>query len=372
MSNSINRGGVNLYYFSIPCDFNIDTLEKIHDLNKGHRKCSVIETYGQITVGELISSGRMTPLLPRVSFESLIEYVKYCEKYNINFNYTLNSSCLGNMEFSQEGVQKIMNFVLSLYDIGVTTFTVALPSIIEIINSLNIDIEIKASAICEINSPDKAIFFRNMGVKRIVVDPDITRKFNVLQNIYNAVDSQVEIIINNVCVKNCAYKMFHYNHEAHCNDDTQTIKNFFFHRCAMQKAFSPRNIIKLNFIRPEDLHYYYESGIKHFKIQGRHITDNDKLIRTIKYYFDEKYDGDLMELITIFTPYNAFQPQVDNKKLEGFVDKIYKNHSFCRDNCDKCGYCMEYAKKSMDIKRVEELNRKSLEFYKNIDKYLKA
>ena len=140
----------------------------------------------------------------------------------------------------------------------------------------------------------------------------------------------------------------------------------------MQKAFSPRNIIKLNFIRPEDLHYYYESGIKHFKIQGRHITDNDKLIRTIKYYFDEKYDGDLMELITIFTPYNAFQPQVDNKKLEGFVDKIYKNHSFCRDNCDKCGYCMEYAKKSMDIKRVEELNRKSLEFYKNIDKYLKA
>ena len=72
--------------------------------------------------------------------------------------------------------------------------------------------------------------------------------------------------------------------------------------------------IRLNWIRPEDLHYYYELGIRHFKIQGRQNVVTGDVVKTLRYYIDEDFNGNLYDLITLFSPYNAFQPYMDNKQ----------------------------------------------------------
>ncbi len=361
-------------YFSVPADFKLDTIDRIHELNASHKHSKLIETYGQATQVPLVNSGRVTDVLPKVELKDLEKYVMYARSKGIHFNYTLNPACMGNAEFSKEGIRELIKLLKMLNDIGVDSLTLTSPQLIELVQSTEMGFKIKASAICEITTPSKSLFYKKMNVERIVVDPDITRDFNSLKRIGEVFGSGVEIIVNNVCYKNCAYKMFHYNHEAHCipQNTTQVIKDYYFNRCSMQKAGDIKSSMRLNWIRPEDLKYYMDVGICHFKIQGRQNILQGDIIKTLKHYFSEEYDGNLFDLITIFAQYNSFQPYVDNKKLDGYVKMFYDQPDFCKDICDSCGYCENYARKCMESNHVEELNAKALNFYRNMDGYMKA
>lgn len=361
-------------YFSIPADFKLETIEKIYILNKDSINSKVIETYGQVAVGEIVSSGRVTEVLPKIDYYQLEEYVSFSRERGIDFNYTLNPSCMGNFEFSKKGIKSINKLLQKLSSIGVKSLTITMPSLMELVSASNLGFRIKASAICEITSPSKALFYKELGAERVVLDPDITRDFVNIKNICQSFGSGVEIIINNVCLKNCSYKMFHYNHEAHCNSNNseQTIKDYYFNRCSMQKASKLANSIKLNWIRPEDINYYMNSGIQHFKIQGRQNVLKGDIIKTLEYYFREDYDGNLFDLITIFAPYNSFQPFIDNKKLDGFVRGMYENPGLCSNVCLKCNYCDSYAQKAMEVSIAEEKNNQALNFYREYDEYSKS
>ncbi len=359
--------------FSIPSDFKEETINCLEKLNKEKEgKAKIAETYGQATETEIQSSGRVTEALPKVTLRTLEDYVKYSRDRGIGFNYTLNPACFGNYEFSLKGIEQLLRFLRTLHNIGIQSLTVTSPAIFEIVSGSGLPFKLKASAICEVASPDKASFYKKLGADRIVLDPDITRNFKVIKNIYRAVGDASEIIINNVCYKNCPYKMFHYNHEAHCHSrhGEQDIKDYYTNRCSLQKAGGVMHPIRLNWIRPEDLHYYYELGIRHFKIQGRQNVVTGDVVKTLRYYIDEDFNGNLYDLITLFSPYNAFQPYMDNKSLDGYIGKFIKQP--CDDLCGECGYCENFAEKSMEKAKVLEINKNATTFFKEFDTYTKV
>lgn len=360
-------------FFSVPADFQNTTIDRITQLNERYPGSKVVEVYGQITTGNLIHSGRAAQLLPETGFRELERYVKYCKEHHIEFSYTLNSSCLGNREFSEEGISEVYGLLENLSNIGVEILTIAMPPLFEVVQHSGFKFRTKASAICEINSVGKALFYKNIGAERMVIEPDTTRDFKKIKRICAAFGDGVEIIINSFCFRNCAYKMFHYNHESHCNqtNKNQALTNYYFHRCTMKKAEQLENIIKLNWIRPEDLRYYKEAGINYFKIQGRQSVMRGDLVKTIECYFKEDYDGNLHNLLTLFDTYNSFHPYIDNKKLDGFVQKFYEDPDFCEEDCTRCGYCDHYAKKSMDQEKTLELMSKALVFYRDYDEFVK-
>ena len=205
-----------MIYFSVPADFDVSTLERLHHLNKTYDDCHIKEVYGQITIGDIQSSGRLTDVLPLVDKYKLEQYVNQATNYGIEFNYTLNPSCFGNQEFSEVGIKQIDILLNNIWNMGIKNLTLVSPALIEIAIATGLKFDIKASTICEINSPSKADFYKKLGVKRLVVDADITRCFVKLRDICKSFGEGVEIIANNVCRRNCAYKIFHYNHEAHC------------------------------------------------------------------------------------------------------------------------------------------------------------
>ncbi len=357
-------------YFSIPADFKRETISKYVELNRKYNGIKIFETYGQMTETELLNSGRVTEVLPRIDKESFQEYISYSVKSGIEFNYTINPACFGNLEFTIEGIQNITHFLYELYDTGVRWLTVTSPAIMEIVNSLDVEFQVKMSAICEITAPYKAKFYQDLGAKRVVIDPDVTRDFDRLEMIGKAFGDGVEIIVNNVCYKNCPYKMFHYNHEAHCTRKSpQEIRDFYFNRCSLQKAQNPESFIRLNFIRPEDLKFYMDCGIHYFKIQGRQNIVTGDIQRVLEAYIKEEFDGNLMDLITLFSPYNSFQPYIENRKLDGFIQTFYKNRRFCKDNCSECNYCLKYAKESMNYEEIERLNQSAKDFFESVDGY---
>lgn len=358
-------------YFNIPADFKNATIDKYADLNDKYTDSQVIETYGQITLGNRIGSGRAYDLLPQIDLACLKAYIEYSKDKGIGFNYTLNTTCMGNMEFTQEGINKILQFLNELHRAGVRSLTVTLPSLIEIIRMHQYDFEIKSSTVCQVINANKAISYKKLGVDKIVIDESINRDFEALKNIRNAFGDKVEIITNVICHKNCIYEMFHHNqtsHDSGVNSDKSSA-TYYSHRCIMKRCENPENILKLAFIRPEDLVHYTDIGIHYFKLQGRQAAKDGDPVRAVTHYMEGDFDGNLMELLDMFSPTNSFQVYVDNKKLNGFIEPFVKKNGFCKNNCLKCNYCESFAKKHMDYQSIDEVFRLAENFYTQFDQF---
>lgn len=354
-------------FFSVPADFKISTLDQYEQLNSFYEDSKVIETYGQVTVGNVWGSGRAGDLIPKVDLNQLKDYVQYSKSKRIDFNYTLNATCLSNQEFSLEGIKKLMSFLQQLYEAGVEQLTLALPSLIEIVKMSKYNFKIKASTLCQITNANKAKSFVKMGIDRIVVDESINRDFETLKRIKNVINQPIELIVNVICHKNCIYRSFHQNQVSHNLNFNEASVTYYSHRCMMKRVEQVSNIMRLNWIRPEDLHYYSDIGINHFKIQGRQAAINGDIFRTVKSYAEESYDGNLMELLDAFAPTNSFAVYVDNKKLDGFIQPFVKHADFCRSDCAVCGYCESFINKSADYEKIKEINEMAGKFYKNVD-----
>lgn len=362
-------------YFSIPSDFKKSTLDEYDKLNKKYHNSKVIETYGSITSGKTkFGSGRLAKDLGKIDYEDLEEYISYSRSKNIDFNYTLNSTTMHNLEFTQSGIRDIQNFVSRLYEIGVRSMTVALPPIMEIIQSMRYDIKLKASVLCQINNVSKALSFKKLGVERIVVDESLNRSFYYLKEIKEAFGNPVEVIVNQLCHRNCIYRMFHYNMTAEdfFGNVNKSSVDYYEHRCVMQQFNTISDLLKLSWIRPEDLHYYTESGINHFKLQGRHtFLKGGDPVKTVTQYFNENFDGNLMDLLYMYGNITSFKIYIDNKKLDGFIKPFFNKKDFCDNNCLSCNHCQIWSKKCIDYIMAEEIIDYAKSFYAEYDSFKK-
>jgi collagenase-like PrtC family protease len=358
-------------YYSVPADFKIETIDKYHRLNREYPGNKVLETFGNITVGVSLESGRSVEVLPKVNMDQLRDYIRHSREKGIGFNYTLNASHMNNREYSREGVLELISFLGKLYDAGVRSLTVTLPSLFELIRKTGYDFELKSSVICGVDNANKAMNHKRMGAERIVVDESMNRNFAGLKRIVAAFGEKVEVIVNTICHKDCSYRMFHYNQIS--SDSVQlcgeTSANYYSHRCMLRRYENRGNLMRLSWIRPEDIHYYEKVGIRYFKLQGRQAVKTGDPARAVESYFKGRYDGNLMDLLELFGPHNNFRLHIDNKKLEGFIKPYVENENHCRNDCGTCRYCDHWADKSIDRENAEAVMEKARTFYEGCDSY---
>lgn len=358
-------------YFIMPADFKKETIDEYEKLNNTYKDSRVIETYGNITIESNMESGRAVSQLPVVDLLGLQEFIAYSKQKNIDFNYTINAPHSQNKEFSEKGVLEIKNFLRNLYEVGCRSLTIALPSLVELVKSTGYDFKIKASTLCQITNANKALAYKRMGMERIVPDESINKDFFALKRIRDAFGDKIEIIVNPICYKDCIYRMFHYNQVAvdSVGVTNEVSTNYYEHRCVLQRYGDISNLLKLGWVRPEDLKYYTRIGIYYFKLQGRHLVLKGDAVRTLKAYLDETFDGDVMDLINMFYPINYFRVPLDNKKLDGFLKPFYEKENFCRRECAKCGYCEGFAREIIDYEKAKEVIGLAKNFYNSYDQY---
>lgn len=358
-------------YYSIPADFKKESIDKYETINNTYKDSKILETYGNVTVENCLGSGRPTDLLPEVNFTDLYDYVSYSKQKGIQFNYTINASWTQEKEFTQEGVREIIDYLGRIYDAGVRHLTIALPSLVELVKASGYDFKIKASTICAITNPNKAMAYKKMGVDRIVVDESINRNFPLLKRIIECFGQEVEIIVNTLCHRNCIYRPYHYDQvsAATQKQPNEASATFYRHRCLFQRFATIGGLLRLGWVRPEDIKYYSHTGIKYFKFHGRQAVFTGDVVKTVHHYFQQDYDGNLMELLYSFEPLNNFSIYVDNKKLDGYLEPFYKIENFCKNDCSACGYCENAAKKCIDFDQAEEIIRLAHTFYDEFDQY---
>jgi collagenase-like PrtC family protease len=370
-SITIIRGGEPMKYFNIAADFKKETIDGYYRLNNIYKDSQVIETYGNITIGNTCEGGRVYEDLPKVDLKALQNYLEYSKAKGIDFNYSLNGSCMGNREFTEKGAADIRRFLYKLYDIGVRRLTIALPSIIELVKSTGLDFEIKVSIICQITNANKALQYKKLGAARLVVDESVNRDFVNLKKIREAFGAKTEIIINSMCHKDCIYRMFHYNQTAHDSVDKlhSSIITYYNHRCMLKRAEAPENFLKLCWVRPEDLHYYSEIGVNYYKIQGRHTVMKGDPVRALESYFRQSYEGDLIDLMELFAAPYAYKIKLDNKKLDGYLKPFLETPGFCKRDCQACRYCESFVQKCTDNRETQRINELAVQFYNEFDEY---
>ena len=338
----------------------------------------VYEIYGKLK-NDFIGGGRPDNDLMNVQKEKFEKHVRKARKAGIKFNYLLNGSCLSNNEQDiiwQKGFKDFLNYLKS---VGVNALTVTNPYILQFIKKyFKSDFTVRISTFACIDSFEKAKYWEQMGADYICVDfVKINRDFRTLKYmVKNLKKSKIEILVTNSCLKNCPMIYTHINGLAHASmkeNKTDTYEDWGLFYCQKKELENLEEYIKSPWVRPEDIKYYEEIGIEHFKITERDFPTSE-LVKRVKAYTERKYVGNLLDLIqghgclakdnlTLVKKevskreeiYNEIKRVsglgrvrecerhifIDNTKLENFIKFFLENK--CTNQCDSCNYCKKIS-----------------------------
>lgn len=340
----------------------------------------VYEIYGKLK-NDFIGGGRPDNDLIDVQKEKFEIHVKKTREAGIKFNYLLNGSCLSNNEQDIIWQESLKNFLNYLKSVGVNALTVTNPYILQFIKKyFKNDFTVRISTFACIDSFEKAKYWEQMGADYICVDfVKINRDFKTLKYmVENLKNSKIEILVTNSCLKNCPMIHTHTNGLAHASmkdNKTNTYEDWSLFYCQKKELENLEEYVKSPWVRPEDIKYYEEIGIEHFKITERDFPTSE-LVKRVKAYTERKYDGNLLDLIQghgclvkenldlvknnvstreeIYSEIKRVRGLgrarecerhifIDNTKLENFIKFFLENK--CTNQCDKCNYCKRISNK---------------------------
>ncbi len=237
--------------------------------------------------------------LPRVSRDGLEEHVSVIRDAGATFTYLINTSCLGNREYTPGGFSRIQDFLRYLVDIGVDQVVVGIPYLLELVRANAPELKVRVSTIAMVDSVQKARFWEDLGAHEILLDQHVNRRFDRIAAIRRAVDCELSVMVNDFCLLQCPMTQYHSNALGHTShlDDTPMVDTSAL-TCKTQMLRRPVDMIRAPWIRPEDLGRYEELGIDGFKLAGRTQT-TEVIAFQVAAYAARRFDGNLLDLLEI-------------------------------------------------------------------------
>jgi len=378
---------------SVACNFDEELLE-------GLEGYPVYELFGKLT-SDYFGGGRPSFYLPQVDRPGLKRFVAATHARGIEFNYLLNASAMGNLEFTRDGQRHVEELLGWLDDeVGVDSVTVTNAFFLRLIKKRHPRLKVRVSAHRFTDTPRKVRFWADNGADYIVINEvSIHRELRVLAAMRRAAgDVELQLIVNNWCRQDCAIAG---THAVNLSDASRTNgRGFPLDYCSLVcnelRLREPVNIIRANWIRPEDLSIYEDLGYHNFKIVERN-TPTQILLERVQAYASRRYDGNLLDLVqnyaypeekmggkgkeaysyrrlfkyfvkpqvvnllkfrkviefghaaSVLYPRRGPNPvQIDNRALDGFIDRFRTQG--CQDvDCEECRYCHEWAERVVKI-----------------------
>ena len=353
-------------YFKVGTNFDERLLDELDKLNKTYEGNKIIEIYGsdRLTADLAARPDFRLPLLTKQQIES---YVKKANEYGIKFNYTLNSFFpYGSKKEFVKNIDNIKDVINFLENIGVFRITVANPILLELIrNEIKSNIQIELSTCAHIDAITQIKYmYEKYNVTKICNNLIKNRDFDFLKAAADYCNKNgiiYELMVNEFCgvggkdfATHCVYRdscyMCHATNKT--LDDANSFNEYPMRICSESRNENPANWLKTRFIRPEDIKYYNNIGINHFKITGR-TGSTDYIIKTVESYMSQNYEGNLLNLWKPLESIkgnesefsnNYTKNNIPNKSLDGFIDIWYNTGKKCEyEICgETCKYCDEW------------------------------
>ncbi len=352
-----------MYKFTVPTPFTPSFIDNVADLNDEYREkgARIHELYGSFQHGTF-NSARPCKYLPAVSRKQFRNHVTAAEKKGIKFNYLFNAPHYGNMEYSHNGRKELQEQLLFLTDCGISSVTVTVPYLVEIINQSFPHLEIVTSTIGYVATQAGINQFTEAGADRIVLDVDVNRDFVFLESACACSTVPLEIIVNPVCINQCHFKYNHYSVASmgsrNINGQAgKTYNQYYLNWCFLKKLENDAEFLKSPWLRPEDLNLWGTVGVNYFKIAGRGLPA-EEILRLCRAYMGRKFSGNLLDLLG-WPHWHVFRDNsdgsrlsemeviLDNEDLGGFLDFFAHTKPQCRLGCHGCGHCSNWAGKNL-------------------------
>jgi collagenase-like PrtC family protease len=369
----------------VPTTFEDSFLDNLNRLNAKYKRAGaqVHEIYGSLRTS-ITGTGRASTVLPNVDEEILSQHIRKAHSYGIEFDYTLNASCMNLIEYTDSGSREIHRLLERFSDIGVDTITIAIPYLIELVANTYPEFKINASSICYIDSLERALTYEKLGADRITLNEDVNRSFRLLKLIRSRIGVALQVIANNGGLLKCPYKSYHDNLNAHVSQIVEEDTTGFTYipypmmRCTLDRLTDHKEIIRAPWFRPEDSRYYTDLGIDFIKIAGRGIPSK-QLSVLVEAYLSGRFEGNIYALID--NSYLHFQKNrllddektlrpleiaIDNRSLDGWYDFFAKHNPPCITGCGSCNYCDRLA-----LKVVKTDSKLEKEYIANINRTIK-
>lgn len=354
---------------TVPTVFSTRFVERMDALNRagaplGNR---VVELYGSFQSSRF-SSARPSNHLPAPTREQFRRHVRDARDHGIEFNYLLNAPSYVNLEYTADGQRELDEDVRFLVDCGVTSVTVAIPFVMEMIATRFPNLELVVSAIGAVNALRGLDQFERIGARRVVLDVEVNRDFRFLERAVAQTSLDLEVIVNPVCVYQCHFKQSHYCTTGHGSQKSldgsglgHIHNQYYVHRCYLQRLQNEDEYIKGPWVRPEDVRHWKELGIRRYKIAARG-SSAERIETIVHAYLQESFDGNLTELLgwrhwdrfrqnADGTTLERLDVHIDNKALDGFIDFFVERRPDCRLGCDRCNYCTTWAERAVTLDR---------------------
>ncbi|PYG86588.1 peptidase U32-like protein [Ruminiclostridium sufflavum DSM 19573] len=380
----------------------------IHEIARIDEHNAIATVFAKLR-SDIVGGGRQSSILPNISLNQVKKYVELCHDNKIQFNYLLNPMCLGNKDLEASAHKKLLRYIDQLANIGVDYVTVNSPYLCELIKKRFPTLKISIGIYAGIFNIQHIKYWEEFGADELTLQHSVNRNFNLLEKMLmytKKSNISLRLIANNICIHECPYQTSHGTGIAHASQKGQSTKklylDYYLAKCTYSKVSKLENFIASDWIRPEDVKYYEElcekTGNYNFSIKLVDRTrTTDFLTRVAKAYINQEYNGNLLDItawqnikeianVHIFESvlesftgrYNMKEVAkfdelfkvpsiyIDNKKLDGFINKFTNNYECdstvcgaigCSNSKDNesvdgtvvCNYCKQWADKVINI-----------------------
>jgi len=345
---------------------------------------------------DLVGGGRAGAVLPSVDWDSAAAYIRAAHKHGLSFCYLLNAPCLGNLEQTLEGKERLLAFVGRLVDLGVDSVSTANLALTALVRRNYPDLSVRGSVLSWPTNLPRLKYQESIGIDPLILPySEFNRDLETLSRIRTGLTCGIVLFANISCIYHCHYLAEHACSVGHASQGTlddqkmHSMIDSYLWQCTRRRLMHPELFLMSRWIRPEDLHVYEALGIEEFKIIDR-SRSTAWLLRATKAYAARRYDGNLLDIVSVemlgdpcgFHPNIEEQSRkrllqldkrerrltlrmfslrqrllglkviIDNAALSDFLEgfrKIRCAEIFCED----CRYCHAYAERAVYYDRDE-------------------
>ena len=358
--------------YAVAANWEMDLLDKLEGT-------SVKSLYGQIW-NDPMGGGRMSFFIPKISIIRAAKYIGAAKRKGLGFSYLINATCFDNTEFTRRGYANIMEHLDWISSSGADTVTVSLPFLAQMIKAHFPGLKVAVSSFARIQNAHIARYWEDLGADKLILPEILGREFKTLSLIRKAVDCELELIANHLCLWHCPLDLHHRNMVSHGSQEKHPCGGFAVDSCKLScqraKLADPAEIIKSRWIRPEDVGEYEAVGIDCLKIVER-FRSTESLMEIVNAYEKREYKGDLAKFLSVPHEGASLAPNldliekmdqldmkkieqvlavlrepfsdklvIDNQKLNGFL-KYFKKIDCLHMDCKQCGYCEKVAEQAI-------------------------
>lgn len=287
------------------------------------------------------ASGRRVPFKTTHDIGPL---VKALRSRGIHFNYTLNAASI---ETYINNETLLLDHLEYLHKCGVEWITLTHPIFLKQLKSMGFSVA--NSAVQVIRCLPDLHWLEQLGYDRIILAEDLNRNIRKMRELITHINTPVEIIMNNACMKNCPMRFTHYSLDSlfKTNIPDEAWKRFYkaVLQCKRTWSENPSFFLKSTWFRPEEKTRLLEIGVSLFKIAGRDFS-SEKMKRVVEIYLCEEYNGFVFDYLKpLDSPEDKYGiKNINNKDLDSYFNDVFDVELGCKGDCLNCNICNSYSK----------------------------